>query len=720
MLKIRTKGHRSKLTRLDSSKGSFYTPPTAQLFDCKTPQEIPLARGAIIDPSKKRKQITTRRGPITIPMPKETKREKYKLVPRDQFLPERQVSYSTPLYPHRTSEEERELARQADIAANGLLVQISNKTLDSIYDKFDLFTIGDDILKKIRTGQMSKKEARASAMLAFTRELKTALAQGEKKDVDKLVKQINGADKKLLPTVQTIGSTPEEVASSSVLDVALLNSVAPFYDPAIFVTLTEMIQDGKIKVNPDTDYIDNTIPFEVLANTSLSELEKAFALTENDEAMRADRILYKKVLDHHKGISAPITQSMDDEEKHSTSLLGPASGKPVGLQAPLQDPADILRDMPSGPPAAFPAEFGEPRIPAESKTRQDRTTEFYADQSTKEDEFIEQITTYINELVKDIEKIVAGIDVATSSTEANNKLLAATARQKEIQKKISGMVVQLKQDKTTLPDVQGEINTLLSELGGMVQTLADDMGEEQKRSVDIVPPPPPEGFQELESFKKKTGLSLMEQLRTGLTLRKTPKTEKPLSMAEQLAAQRKKGLKKTDKSHLEKKIVKKEDTSLIGQMMGKATGLQARLRAKTLELEQESKEKEQKDEAREKEQDTKDLSMKIQVAQKELKKLDSSKKAISIAKLIEDKDTTKLAILNKALTEEIALTKQTMAPKLEGEIRKLRNELKQLKPDLKPSRKDPTKMAKELDIDGLKTYRSSIKNQIATAKRAAN
>lgn len=627
MLKIRTKGHRSKLKKMGSDRSSFYSPPTEMLFDCEQPKGIPLATGAIIDPSVKRRQITTRRGPIVIGMPTPTKREKYKLVPRNEFLPERQVSYSQPLYPHRLSEEDREAARLADIARNGALVQISNKTLDSIYEKFDLFTIGDDILKKVRTGQMSKKDARASAMLSLSREIKSAFAQGKKSDAIKLLTKIKSADKTLFPTLSTIGSTPGETAASPVLDLAALNSVMPNADAATFIALTELLRDGKILYNSETDLVDGVIPFDVLANTTMEELQLAFDMTENDADMVEDRKLYKKILDHHKGVSAPTTQVMGDEGKHDVTEEK-ATGKPVELQEPAQFPTGILEDPPTL-----------------RKTRQERTTDFFTTQSAQEAEFIEQITTYIDELVRDLENIVADIDVATSSPSTDNKILVTQTRQKEIQKKISSMVVQLKQDKVTLPDVQGEINRLLSELGGMIQNLADDMGEEQTKSVDIVPPPPPPPAGAPES-------SLMAELVKGKTLKKVgppappkPSTATSSPLIEEI---KKKGTKALKPASRRPTIVKPSEvpSSSPESVAAQAAAIVAERRASTMTL----------------------------------------------------ADKIKLA---EPVYEEIIT---------------LDEELEALKPGRR-RRKDPREMFREGDVRQLKIYRTSVKKQLATARR---
>jgi len=504
MLKIRTKGHRAKLTRLGTSKGSFYSPPTAQLFDCEQPKGIPLATGAIVGPSVKRRQITTRRGPITIKMPIPSKREKYKLVPRNEFLPERQVSYSQPLYPHRLSEEDREAARLADIARNGSLVQISNKTMDRIYEKFDLLTISDDILKKVRTGRMSKKEARASALLALSKEIKVAMDKGNKKEIVKAVAGINNAVANLIPAVNQIGATPADVAASPLLPVAVVKNDSMF-DVDVLRAVVDLVTEGKLELDPDTNLINDTIDFNDLVDSPIEELEKQWEESAGDARLTEYRKILGEVLER---------------------FYGPAGGKPTPT---VSAPTPESQSMVDSPVIAPLTPVVEPSIDTsilslagdvEPPSGRDRADTFYSELNViDEQKFERQVEDYTNTLLSEIDTVIKSVDMPRASTSTLNKITENKSRAMDIERQLQSLLQNVREDEATTTDVQLAVKKLTQELEDILNTISDDLGEVGENPVDKV------DVQQLLAEKEKGEQGRITET-AGTIKRTTPKVQK--------------------------------------------------------------------------------------------------------------------------------------------------------------------------------------------------
>jgi len=517
MLRIKTPNRKKVKANLGLSRDSgFYVPPTAMFFDCKEPKQTPLATGSIIEPNNRRTQILTRRGPITIKKPKHLKGDLFKIVKRDSFLPERQVSYTLAPYPYRLGEEERKQAKLEDIERNGQLVQISNKTMDRVYDKFDLFTISDDILKKVRTGEMSKKEARASALLGLSREIKNALSAGDKKKVDKVIADIKKADGALIPEIDEIG----EIKDNPIADLVLLSSVAPNYNPEVFKTLSELLDKNIFRIDPDNT-INGVVDFIEFVNSTPADIEAVYRQSQYDESLSELKPTLETFLKYHyrdlipppeeqKSIPPPEEQSMIDDE-------------PEEVKQEIEEPLEPI------------------------KSRKEISNEFYENLSNEEARFTAQVVSYIKVLSRDINKIIENIDISTESVETGNIINEATMKQKNIINRLNEINDDLKKEETTLPDVEGEVKKLIKELETIVLTLADDLGEVSKKPVAIVPPPPPP-----EVSKKLSFIDELLGKKTGL--KKTKTKQKEITLEEQL----KKGV--VLKSAKERKLKPKPET----------------------------------------------------------------------------------------------------------------------------------------------------------------
>jgi len=467
MLKIKTPNRKRTRANINLPKGNgFYVPPTAHFFDCKDPNPVLTARGPIIDNNNKRTQILTRRGPIVIQEPTKRRRGTYKLVPRNEFLPERQVSYSTPLYPYRLSEEEMKQAKLEDVEKNGQLVQLSNKTLDRVFEKFDLLTISDDILKKVRTGQMSKKDARASAILALSKEVKDALKRGNKKDIVKAVKNINAVDKNLIPNLNQLGANPDEIKNHPALEVAVVKNNTLF-DVDVLNAVMELIQEGKLILDPVENLINDVVDFDDLTKADIKEIEELYNESLDDNRLTDYKIITKLILDKHYGIAgakpdAPETQVMEDDPVESTATIRERS--------PTID--ENLLGM---------AEDFEPQ------TIRERADTFYdnLDLGDKK-QFEEDIEVYTEELLSEIDTVIKNVDMPKASTETLNKITINKTKALDIERRLQQLTQNVFEGESDISDVEKEVKKLTQELEDILNTISDTLGEVGKTPVDIV------------------------------------------------------------------------------------------------------------------------------------------------------------------------------------------------------------------------------------------
>jgi hypothetical protein len=286
MLKIKNP-YRKNLKFTKSSVNSFNDGDNNNnFFDCIPPKIMPIARGVIIQPNSKRTEITTRRGPKTLGIEKGDLDIDIKNQIRDLFLPERRPFLRVAPDYHRTTDEERKQIRQEDIERNGSLVQVSNKTLDRIFDKFDLFTISDEIIKKVKSGEMSKEDARASTLLKLSKEIKNALREGKKTEIKKVINNIQKVDPNLLPKAIELGNTPDEIAQNPALVLAfadLYNNQN--YNSQTLDNILDLIKKGVLKYNPNDGYIDDTIKLDTLALLSSEDIVRQSENKKLDESI---------------------------------------------------------------------------------------------------------------------------------------------------------------------------------------------------------------------------------------------------------------------------------------------------------------------------------------------------------------------------------------------------------------------------------------------------
>jgi hypothetical protein len=467
MLKIKTPNRKRTRANINLPKGDgFYVPPTEQLFDCKQPNPVLTARGPIIEDNSKRTQILTRRGPIVIPEPTKQRRRQYKLVPRNEFLPERQVSYSTPLYPYRLSEEEMKQARLADIERNGQLVQLSNKTLDRVFEKFDLLTISDDILKKVRTGQMSKKDARASAILALSKEVKDALKRGNKKDIVKAVKNINAVDRNLIPNLNQLGANPDEIKNHPALEVAVVKNNTLF-DVDVLNAVMELIQEGKLILDPVENLINDIVDFDDLTKADIQEIEELYNESLDDNSLTDYKIITKLILDKHYGMAgakpdAPEIQVMEDDPAERTETIRERS--------PTID-ENLL---------GLAEEF-------EPQTMRERADTFYDNLDLGDGkQFKEDIEVYTDELLSEIDTVIKNVDMPKASIETLNKITINKTKALDIERRLQQLTQNVLEDESDISDVEKEVKKLTQELEDILNTISDSLGEVGKNPVDIV------------------------------------------------------------------------------------------------------------------------------------------------------------------------------------------------------------------------------------------
>jgi hypothetical protein len=248
----------------------FIIPPENQLYECRPPKEVKTAMGVII--KAKGGYVKTRGGPANLGTISGNLTQQPVSIKRNVFLPQRQ-SFN-PIAPRtsRVSDEERKRIKQEDVAKNGTLVQVSDKTLNRVFEKFDLFTISNKILKMKRQGLMSKQDVRASALLKLTKEVMNAIREGRASEAKEAVDKIEEKHAGTIPTIDELGTTPEEVKENPLLPLAMLNN-ADLVNEETFLLLEDLIAEGKLYINPETLMIGDLIPLHNLLSFDLEELK---------------------------------------------------------------------------------------------------------------------------------------------------------------------------------------------------------------------------------------------------------------------------------------------------------------------------------------------------------------------------------------------------------------------------------------------------------------
>lgn len=337
--------------------GGFQVPPTTQLYDC---------RPSIVE-IKKATGRTTIRGNLTYLPSRPAIYGKYrkensgnlteKAVPvvRNSFLPSRKAVNLPDNNIYRTTEEERDALRLEDIERNGNLVQVSNKTLDRVYDKFNLFTISDELIDLEKKGKLEKKDVRASAILKLVKEVKSALRTNSLEEVREALNKVKKHKANIIPDLSDLGSEPDDVAQHPALLLALMNELVDEEDTDeyMLLLLAEMIGNGDIYVNPENAMINDLINIKVLAKLSIEDIEDGIdSIRDVDTRILLASIL-NKAKEKEEGYIESDTEEKyaeADEETYAESPPIPSLGIP---KVPPELPKDILEkefEPPSLPP----------------------------------------------------------------------------------------------------------------------------------------------------------------------------------------------------------------------------------------------------------------------------------------------------------------------------------------------------------------------------------
>ena len=269
-------------------------------------------------------------------------RKKAVSVVRDVFPPDRKSLNLPDNIVSRSTEEERRAIRMEDIERNGNLVQISNKTLDKVFDKFDLITISDKIIDMYQKGDLSKADARASAILQLAKELKVALEEGNMSEIQENIDKINKVNTNILPKIDQLGTTPEQVRDNKALIVAIMNELSMnwWVDPVTMNIISKMIEEGLITLNPDNKLIDNVIHLEELVRLSIENMKDVLPHMQDPDIRNA----LQSIINYSEGKSSEPSE----EEKHDY----PYEPKPTVDLPKFIDPS----------PSFDPTFLGKPRI----------------------------------------------------------------------------------------------------------------------------------------------------------------------------------------------------------------------------------------------------------------------------------------------------------------------------------------------------------------------
>jgi hypothetical protein len=325
----------------------FDIPPENYLYECRPPVEIKIAKGPII--RNKYGKITYRGGPETLGVVSGDLTQAPRENVRNRFLPMRQQHNTQAPRTSRVSDEERQRIRQEDVARNGQLVQVSNKTLNQVFDKFGLFTISDKILEMKRNGKMSKKDVRASALLKLTKEVMNAIRESRADEAKEAIDRIEAKHDGTIPRMDELGSTPEEVAENPLLPLAMMVDAGAVNEDT-FLVLEDLVNNGELLLDPQTMMINNLIPIQNILAFDLQDIEDGI------EDMRAGRMkdILRFIVDKGKGEfpvemdEEPIEEEEDDIKYEEGDIIprpAPPPPREIGFLPQPINPPPILKPV---------------------------------------------------------------------------------------------------------------------------------------------------------------------------------------------------------------------------------------------------------------------------------------------------------------------------------------------------------------------------------------
>ena len=289
-------------------KPGFTIPPENYLYECRPPEEVKIATGPII--KNKYGKVKVRGGPANLGKISGNLTQAPRQNVRNVFLPQRQSFNPVAPRTSRISEEEQKRIKEEDVARNGQLIQVSNKTLNRVFDKFGLFTISDKILEMSRTGKMSKEDVRASALLKLTKEVMNAMREARVDEAKEAIDRIEEKHPGTIPRIDELGNSPEEVAENPLLPLSMIIDAGVINDET-FLLMEKLIDGGYVYIDPDTLMIDDIIPLQNILQFSLDELRDA-VLGMRDGAVK-DLLTY--ILEQHPDLEEPMEEEPIEEEK---------------------------------------------------------------------------------------------------------------------------------------------------------------------------------------------------------------------------------------------------------------------------------------------------------------------------------------------------------------------------------------------------------------------
>jgi len=233
-------------------------------------------------------------------------------VMRNSFLPTRKSTNLPNNDVNRTTEEERKALRMEDIERNGALVQVSNKTLDRVFEKFDLFTISDEIIDLQKKGKMSQKDVRASALLKLTKEVKHALKTSNIEEAKEALEKIKKEKETLVPDLSDLGESPQDVAQNPSLLLALFNEVMdnPDTDEDTVLIIRDMIADGEIYINPENGMINDLIKLKAITSLDIEQIRDGISNIKDDEI----KSIFEKLLKYVDKKEQEVDSNLETDE----------------------------------------------------------------------------------------------------------------------------------------------------------------------------------------------------------------------------------------------------------------------------------------------------------------------------------------------------------------------------------------------------------------------
>jgi hypothetical protein len=447
-------------------KPGFTIPPENQLYECRPPKEEKVAKGIIID--AKGGYVKRRGGPASLgKISGDLTRAPVSQI-RNRFQPTRQSFNKPTPRTSRVSDEERKRIKQEDVARNGTLVQVSDKTLNRVFDKFDLFTISNKILDLKRKGLMSKQEVRASALLKLTKEVMNAMREARGDEARVALDIIEEKHPGTLPRVDDLGTTPEEVAENPLLPISMLINAGRVNDET-FLLLEDLIDNGTtIYLNPKNMMVNDIIPLVNILELDLEEIDDGLEYMQEGYAKR----VLSYIVEQHKS-RYPVVEDEklieDDEDDQQYDLfpqdiLGlPEEMKDQPLQPRSAPP--VPRDIPFMKQPINPPPILNPVEPTLEEVKED---EVYADVERGGNEAGEGLRQYVNQQTQKIMKIVKGIDRPPRAVYNDIKRQVKTAVE------VGTTLLQMSNQPDEVLDgelVQDEIMRLMNIMGDITQEL---------------------------------------------------------------------------------------------------------------------------------------------------------------------------------------------------------------------------------------------------------